>query len=235
MQAGRSSAVTTALLGRDAGWQVQRRDDGKVSRDEIVHRYALPTLFGIMLAITAYAVSLPLLLWMAPVIVGLLLAIPIGLLSSTTAAGKAGRPPLLFGTPEQTSPPHVLVRANQLAGASQEAIGCPLLELRNDAELLEAHLNNLPLHDKRIRGQVNPHLAVARAKIEDARCLEEALEFLNSRETFAVLNSLPVLRAVFELPMTGKEERLAIPTYPTNSDVPESHDSPPGKNLKAFN
>jgi membrane glycosyltransferase len=230
-----SSAVGEILLGRDAGWQVQRRDDGKVSRDEIVHRYALPTLFGIMLAITAYAVSLPLLLWMAPVIVGLLLAIPIGLLSSTTAAGKAGRPPLLFGTPEQTSPPHVLVRANQLAGASQEAIGCPLLELRNDAELLEAHLNNLPLHDKRIRGQVNPHLAVARAKIEDARCLEEALEFLNSRETFAVLNSLPVLRALFELPMTGKEERLAIPTYPTNSDVPESHDSPPGKNLKAFN
>src|SRR5450759_1006573 len=125
------------------------------------------------------------------------------MLLSTTRSGKAGRPPLLFGTPEQTSPPHVLARANQLAGASQEAIACPLLELHSDAGLLQAHLDNLPGHGKRTRGQVNPDLAIARAKIEDARCLEEALQFLNSRETFAVLSSPLVLRILFELPVTG--------------------------------
>ena len=184
-----STAVGEILLGRDAGWQVQRRDDGGVPRSETVRRYALPTLFGIMMAIAAYAVSLPLLLWMTPVIVGLLLAIPIALLSSISSSDRTGRPPRLFATPEQTSPPPVLVRANQLAAASQGAIGCPLLELRNDAGLLEAHLANLPAGGSRARGQVNPHLAIARAKIEDAESLEEALQFLNPRETFAVLNS----------------------------------------------
>jgi membrane glycosyltransferase len=66
-----SSAVTEILLGRDAGWQVQRRDDGAIPRREVVRKYSLPTLCGVVMAVSAYAVSLPLLLWMAPVIVGL--------------------------------------------------------------------------------------------------------------------------------------------------------------------
>jgi membrane glycosyltransferase len=94
-----STAVGEILLGRDAGWQVQRRDDGGVARGEIIRKYALPTLFGVMMAGTAYAVSLPLLLWMAPVILGLLLAVPIAILSSTAGSGAAHRQPRLFGTP----------------------------------------------------------------------------------------------------------------------------------------
>ena len=195
-----STAVGEILLGRDAGWQVQRRDDGGVPRSETVRRYALPTLFGIMMAIAAYAVSLPLLLWMTPVIVGLLMAIPIALLSSTSSGG-IDRPSRLFATPEQTSPPPVLVRANQLAAASQSAINCPLLYLRNDAGLLEAHLANLPIKSDRVRGQINPHLAIARAKIEDAESLEEARQFLNPRETFAILTSPAGLQTLFELPI----------------------------------
>jgi membrane glycosyltransferase len=205
-----STAVGEILLGRDAGWQVQRRDDGGVPRGETMRRYALPTLFGIVMAIAAYAVSLPLLLWMTPVIVGLLLAIPIALLSSTSPSGKTGRPPRLFATPEQTSPPQVLIRANQLAETSRDTISCPILELRNDTGLLKAHLDNLSVHGKRARGQVDPHLAIARAKIEDAEGLEEALQFLNPRETFAVLNSPAVLRALIELPeQDGSPLKLA--------------------------
>ena len=66
-----SSAVAEILFGRDAGWQVQRRDDGAVSRRDTVNTYAVPTLVGIAMAVAAYAVSLPLLLWMPPVILGL--------------------------------------------------------------------------------------------------------------------------------------------------------------------
>lgn len=206
-----STAVGEILLGRDAGWQVQRRDDGGVPRSETVRKYALPTLFGIMMAVTAYAVSLPLLLWMTPVIIGLLLAIPIALLSSTS--GGAGRPPRLFATPEQTSPPPVLVRANRLVGTSPAAIGCPLLELRNDPGLLEAHLANLPVSSNRARGQINTHLAIGRAKIEEAESLEEARQFLNPRETFAALTSPAALRTLFELPIEGN--KAGSPLKPT--------------------
>src|SRR5438445_2475243 len=135
-----SSAVAEILFGRDAGWQVQRRDDGAVSRRDTVNTYAVPTLVGMAMAVAAYAVSLPLLLWMTPVILGLLLSIPIAILSSSSGPNPR---PRLFKTPEQTAPPSVLTRANELASAQHSPLACPLHELRRDAALREAHLNNL--------------------------------------------------------------------------------------------
>jgi membrane glycosyltransferase len=198
-----SSAVGGILLGRDAGWQVQRRDDGEVPLREVVRKYWVPTLFGVGMAISAYAVSLPLLLWMAPVIIGLLLAVPIATLTSS-----GGRASGLFATPEQTAPAPVLLRANELAqelanerikAAHPPAAGA-LETLRHDPGLLQAHLNNLSGQKPRGRGQVDPHLAIARAKVEDAPSFDEAVNYLSSRETFAVLHSPSVLAALFELP-----------------------------------
>ena len=201
-----SSAVAEILLGRDAGWQVQRRDDGEVCRDEVLRRYAIPTFFGIAMAASAYAVSLSLLFWMAPVIVGLLLAIPIAMLTSMAGATRAAE---LFGTPEQTAPPLVLARAHELANASHRALACPLRELRDDPGLLAAHLKNLVGQKRRNRGQVDPHLAIARAKIEDAESFDEALGYLRARETFSVLNSPAVLEALLKLPL--EKDALVAP------------------------
>jgi membrane glycosyltransferase len=191
-----SRAVVEILLGRDAGWQVQRRDDGRWPVREIIRKYAAPTLFGVAMAASAYAVSLALFLWMTPVIFGLLLAIPIALLSARVSVSSSG----LFRTPEQASPPQVLVRANELENASNRAVASPLLELRNDTFLFEAHLMNLPGDRPRNRGQIDPQLAIARAKIEDADSFDEALGYLTPRETFAVLKSPSLLRALCAMP-----------------------------------
>jgi membrane glycosyltransferase len=192
-----SSAVAGILLGRDAGWQAQRRGDGVVSREDTLRKYSVPTFFGIAMAISAYAVSLPLLLWMMPVILGLLLAIPLAVLSSSASASSTCS---LFWTPEETSPPRVLLRANELVNASHRQVLCPLLELRRNPDLREAHFANLSGPGPRNRGKVDPHLAIARAKIDDAESFEEAAGFLNPHEKFAVLNSPAVLGALLELP-----------------------------------
>jgi membrane glycosyltransferase len=71
--------------------------------------------------------------------------------------------------------------------------------LRCDAGLLEAHLHNLSDQRQRRRGEVDPHLAISRAKIEDAETFEEAVGYLNQREKFAVLNSPAVLSALLTL------------------------------------
>jgi membrane glycosyltransferase len=195
-----SAAMGEILLGRDAGWQAQRRDDGEWSREELTRKCAAPTLFGVGMAASAFAVSLPLLLWMTPVILGLLLSIPIAMLTS-----KASNPnSRLFRTPEERTPPQILVRANELASATGEAVERPLLELRSDPRLLDAHLMNLPRDRSRIRGQINPHLAIARAKIEDAETLDEALGYLTSREEFAVLGSPSILGALNAKPLRCK-------------------------------
>jgi membrane glycosyltransferase len=187
-----SRAVGEILLGRDSGWQVQRRDDGGLPSGELVAKYALPTSFGVVMAAIAYAVSLPLLLWMAPVIAGLLLSIPIAMLSSRRSDANS----VLWRTPEETNPPEVLVRANELARTSSRAAVSPLRQLVEDSNLLESHLTNLPDEKRRRRGQVDPHLAIARAKIEDGENFEEAQSYLTPREVFAVLNSPTLLLAL---------------------------------------
>jgi membrane glycosyltransferase len=195
-----SRAVGEILLGRDSGWQVQRRDDGGLPRGELVRKYALPTLFGVAMAVIAYAVSLSLLFWMAPVIAGLLLSIPVAMLSSRPSDPNAR----LFRTPEETAPPQVLVRANELAIVSGNVMASPVQDLIEDERLLENHLSNLPPDKRRNRGQVDPNLAIARAKIEDAESFREALSFLTERETFAVVNSPALLRVLSAMPRAGR-------------------------------
>jgi membrane glycosyltransferase len=171
----------------------------------LIRKYALPTVFGIVMAASAYAVSLPLLLWMTPVIIGLVLSIPIAMLSSRLSRPNSR----LFRTPEESAPPPVLVRANQLASAADEIVTPPLRTLKDDRQLLEKHLANLPVNHRRHRGQIDPHLAIARAKIEDAQSFDEAVGYLTAHETFAVLNSPNTLRAVCAMPPAQEHQQLA--------------------------
>jgi membrane glycosyltransferase len=141
-------------------------------------------------------VSLPLFLWMTPVIVGLLLSIPVAMLSAR--ALQVGQRAGLFGTPEQNAPPRVLSRANELALVAPGYGASPLHELWQDAELREAHVKALAEVPRR-RGQVDAHLAIARAKIDEAENFDEAVSYLNPKETFAALNSRIALQQLDEL------------------------------------
>lgn len=189
-----SIAVVEILAGRDAGWQTQRRDDGTVERRELYRKYGIPTLCGVAMAASAYAVSLPLLLWMSPVIVGLLFAVPIGALTAMPVSGR------LFVTPEEREPPPVLRRANELS-ASADARGNPaLLELREDPALLAFHLAQLPAPRPTRPDTVDANLAVGRAKIDASETFEEAAEHLSSREIFSILNDGSALSTVLQKP-----------------------------------
>lgn len=189
-----STAVTEILLGRDAGWQVQRRTGGEVAQREIYRKLAAPTLCGLLMGLSAFAVSLPLLLWMSPVIVGLVLAVPLGLLTSR-GAGRPG----LFATPEDHQPPPVVLRANELATSAHTELTGALQQLREDAELLQCHLDSVPCERRRKLEWVDVPLATARAKIEQCETFEEAVSWLDKSEVRAVLNSGSVLQCVVEL------------------------------------
>jgi membrane glycosyltransferase len=189
-----SKAVAEILLGRDAGWQVQHRCGGEVARREIYLKLAMPTLCGLLMGLSAFAVSLPLLAWMSPVIVGLVLAVPLGLLTSRRS-GLAR----LFATPEDISPPRVVFRANELAASARIQMTGALQQLRKDAEMLKYHLELLPrvIHLK--SRQVDVPLATARAKIEQCETFDEAVSWLDKSEIRAVLNNTAVLQRVLEL------------------------------------
>ena len=189
-----STAVAEILLGRDAGWHVQRRSSGEVARHEIYRKLAAPTVCGILMGLSALAVSLPLLLWMSPVIAGLVLAVPLGLLTSRSS-GPAG----LFATPEDNHPPEVVRRANELAASVRIEESGALRQLSEDAELLGYHLDSLPRITRHKLGRIDVPLATARAKIEQCDSLEEAANWLDRSELRAVLSDAEMLKAVLEL------------------------------------
>jgi membrane glycosyltransferase len=196
-----SRSVMEILLGRDAGWSAQRRDDGNFARGEFARAYAFPTMLGAALGAGAYAVSAPLLFWMSPVVAGLLLAIPIAALTARSSLGRALRGAGLLLTPEERSPPPILQRANALAAERPPADNAhPLVRLAEDRALRAAHEDMLQDVPQRRKGDVDVHLAVAMMRIADADSRIEAIASLSAREAFAVMASGEALRRLTEKP-----------------------------------
>jgi membrane glycosyltransferase len=196
-----SKAVAEILLGRDSGWQAQRRDGIALERAESFRNYAMHTALGLLLAASAYAVSLSLLLWMTPVLVGLSLAIPIAMLTSSSQIGERLSALGLLLIPEERRPPPVVVRANALAVETSSATTAdPFARLSDDPDLLAAHRRMLPAVERRRRGDVDVPLVVALAKIDEAVDRQEAIGLLSPAEIRAVLASGEALDRLFAKP-----------------------------------
>jgi membrane glycosyltransferase len=187
MMLAQSSTVMSTLIGRDAGWNVQRRDDGSLPWREVIRRYAWHTAFGVLLAAAAYAVSVALFLWMTPVILGLLLAVPLAGLTATDRLGQAFRRAGLLVVPEERAEPAVLARANALAEEMERELpeAGALARLMSDAGLAEAHRQMLSERPRR-RGEVDTELVIGLARLEQAERAED-VGLLSERELGAVL------------------------------------------------
>jgi membrane glycosyltransferase len=187
MMVMQSAAVVGILAGRDSGWQVQRRDDGTLPFGALVSRYVRHTIVGLLLAAAAFAVSWPLFLWMTPVIVGLVLAIPLAAVTADAAFGRFLQRLGLLATPEEHDPPAVLRRGNALAGAAErDDTVAPIARLLRDPQLLTAHRAMLPARARR-RGEVDVALVVGLAKLDDIDTLADALQSLARGELAAVM------------------------------------------------
>jgi membrane glycosyltransferase len=116
-----SRGVAEVLAGKDSGWDAQQRDDGGISWPALIRGYGGLSVFGLFMGIVAYAVSPSLAAWMAPVVVGMVLAIPVVALTSSRSAGTLMHRLGLMEIPEETAPPKVLVRAAELRKAAAEA------------------------------------------------------------------------------------------------------------------
>jgi len=113
-----SRGVAEVLAGRDSGWEAQRRDDGSVPLSSLVQSYAGLSLFGAFMGALAWAVSPGLALWMSPVVVGMVLAIPTVWIGAARTPGRWLRRHRILCIPEELDPPPVLRRAAELRAAA---------------------------------------------------------------------------------------------------------------------
>ncbi|MBV8392981.1 MAG: glucans biosynthesis glucosyltransferase MdoH [Alphaproteobacteria bacterium] len=106
-----TSFVAAILAGNAVGWNAQARGDRGMPWGQALRRHVGHVLLGLAMLIGLAVLAPHYVPWMAPVIVGLLLSIPVTVLSSRSAVGVAARRLRLFMTPEEAP------RATPLMGA----------------------------------------------------------------------------------------------------------------------
>ena len=139
-----SVSVVTILAGHDGGWSPQRREDGRVPFGATLRQYLPHTMTGLALGVTSWAVSMPLLLWMSPVVLGLALAAPLAAFTGRRGSGRAFRRLGLLRTPEEMSPPAVLTAVRELQPSFTPPPMDAFTRLTTDAALRAAHAAMLP-------------------------------------------------------------------------------------------
>jgi membrane glycosyltransferase len=189
--------VVAILLGRDSGWNAQRRDDGGIPLRDIVRLYRRHTVLGVLLGAGAWAVSPYLALWMLPVVIGLALSVPLAALTGRRSWGVALRRIGLLRIPEEIHPPEVLRRA---AALHRQALGEPSADgvsvLLQDPALLAAHRQMLPPGRRPGIDPLDVPLLTGAAKLAEADHLAPVWPTLSAAEKAAVLSDRSALEAL---------------------------------------
>lgn len=103
-------AFFDVLVGRDSGWKAQRRTDGPLTWREALRHHRVHTVAGVAMAGLAYAASPATLLWLLPVVLGLVAAAPLSVISASPALGLWLQGKGVLSTPEERQPPEILAR-----------------------------------------------------------------------------------------------------------------------------
>jgi len=144
-----------------------------------------------------------LVIWMSPTIAGLIFSIPLSWASGQLSIGVGLRRFGLLSTPEETSVPPIVARANALA-AELDRSGRDgddgLRSVALDPEFRRTHESFLPESGRRRRGEVDVEEAVATAKLNDAQSLEDACAWLKRKERLAVLGDRALIAMLARLP-----------------------------------
>jgi membrane glycosyltransferase len=202
-----SRSVYEILTGKDSGWKTQRRDDGSIPFSVTARRHMGHTLLGLAAGLSAFLLASTLAGWMAPTLIGLVLAIPLSHASGLSGFGLALKSAGLLSTPEETTPPAIAHSAAEESRYFEPAAGrheSPLLQVGAEAHLLARHSAALP-QARRKRGEITPERAMAETKLSEAADQAEAAAWLDKRETMVVLADRALLAAFTALPAEAKK------------------------------
>lgn len=201
-----TGAISEILMRRDAGWKPQRRDDGGLPIRDLVHRHRWHVLSGIALALAAVADSLVLLAWLAPAVLGLVLAVPISALTGSSAVGRIVKRAGFLRTPEETEPPRIRRLMTMLRPVYRAAVDNrpDLVTMVTDPLWRRQHLALVDRLGERPRGKVDPVAALAAAKIAEAETVDEAVGFLDSKERATVIATPRLVEALSRLPRAAR-------------------------------
>ena len=192
--------IVQILTGRDSGWSAQRRAAAGILWREAWSFHWKHSLLGLMTAGIAYQLSPVLLAWLAPTLLGLVLAIP---LSKASGSVRVGRGLARFGLlriPEETHVPELVRRRDEIVRSATPMTDDGLRHLAHNRQARLDHIaGNLPPPPEP-RGVPDIHRLTAAAKLADAHTLPEALQWLTPDERIRVAADAALLERLSELP-----------------------------------
>ncbi|MFA5950658.1 MAG: glucans biosynthesis glucosyltransferase MdoH [Hyphomicrobium sp.] len=119
MMMTQTASVVQIFLGRDAGWKAQMRDAGGLDLLDAIRFHWRHSLTGLVVSVLVWKASPGLLVWMSPVLVGLILAGPINWLTAQ-AAGPAIS--VILSTTVDRSPASIILRTLRHTGNWREKL-----------------------------------------------------------------------------------------------------------------
>jgi membrane glycosyltransferase len=212
MMVMQTGAVLRIILGKDAGWHAQRRDEWRIPFRAMVRRHFSHMLLGLMALVAGLLIAPSLVGWMSPTIAGLLLAAVLSWGTGQLSAGLVLKHWRILLTPEETKPPPIASRARAVRAALNDAVGPATDALRAihvDRELREMHTRFLPPPVGHVRGEISSRAAVASAKLDDALSLEDVVAWLSPKERMALLHDRSLIAKFAGLPNIAPSQRTS--------------------------
>jgi len=109
--------VITTLAGHPVTWNAQDRGDRGITFREALSRHKWHVAIGLAWGAIILAIAPRYIWWMSPILLGLLLSVPLTMLTSLSSAGIWARKHRLLLTPEETQPPPELANLEHLMAA----------------------------------------------------------------------------------------------------------------------
>jgi membrane glycosyltransferase len=166
-----SSFVLQTLSGTVVRWDTQARDDRGITFGEALRRMKWHIIIGFVWGAVILAFAPRFIWWMAPVIAGLLLSVPLVMFTSRATIGHKLRERGYFLTPEETDTPVELVgieavNSPELHGPGEDFHPVPEhAPLRMEAAPLERYTDSFVIP------YVSRRRVIASAKVEEPEAL----------------------------------------------------------------
>ncbi|MDB4973767.1 MAG: glycosyl transferase family 2 [Myxococcaceae bacterium] len=135
--------VLSILMGGSISWGAQsRRSTGALMK--IVRSELTSTVLGVVMVALLVLFALPLVPWLSPIWLPLVLAIPLALLASSEWAGQALAFFGILRVPSETSTDDLVLRADDLRSMTTADDSARFRDMVLDPVLLAAHIARLP-------------------------------------------------------------------------------------------
>jgi len=193
--------IIDILRGRDSGWEAQIRAGQMPPWQVVLRRHSLHVTLGVGTLLVLAIFSPGQLIWLSPILAGLILSPMTSRWSASPVFGRWARRHGLLVTPEEREPPEILTAANaidyRISGSLPRdglaAVGRdPAMQARV-ASLLRAGAPSGP-------AAARLDAISAEAKLAHAATQAEALSFLTEAEKLAMLETRTLVEIFAKLP-----------------------------------